>query len=105
MHVLVFVRFPRPEGWDVETLYAKYKETTVLYTDIDGLLRKDYHYNPETDIGGGMYLWDDEEKARAFHQGPWMERLLANYGSEPEIDWLQIPMTTDGINHSVAVYL
>ncbi|MBV6631580.1 MAG: hypothetical protein KI792_00960 [Alphaproteobacteria bacterium] len=96
--VIAYVRFPKPSDWDEEKLFAKFVDTAPLYHDVDGLMRKDYHYDPTTGLCGGLYFWDDEAKARAFHQGMWLERLAANYGAEPEITWLQIPVTADGEN-------
>lgn len=101
MLTLAYVRFPWPEGWDEAKLLAKFNETAALYTDVDGLVRKDYHMDAATRMGGGLYYWRDEAKARAFHAGDWLERLQTNYGGAPDITWLKVPVTADALAHKV----
>ena len=50
-----------------------------------GLLKK-YYLNGEAG-GGGVYLWDSEQAARAWYTPEWEARMEAAFGARPRVTY------------------
>lgn len=93
--ITVIVNFPSPAGASVESMADIFNSTAPHYEGLPGLIRKYYLFDPETEIGGGVYLWDSREKAEAFYNKEWHERIRDKYGAEPDIKMFESPVIVD----------
>ena len=60
-----------------------------------GLARKYYLFDPETKVGGGVYLWETKAAAEAMYSGPWRESIVERFGNEPTIRYFETPVIVD----------
>lgn len=89
------VRFYLDEPLSVEDATAIFESTAPEYKDHPGLIRKHYIRAEDGSYVGGLYFWENREAAEATYSGPWREMVIAKYGAEPEIDYLQSPVMVD----------
>ena len=58
-----------------------------------GLVRK-YYLNGEQG-GGGVYLWESEEAARAWYTPEWEKRMEAAFGAKPAVTYYDNHVVVD----------
>ena len=77
---------------------AEYKsrmlQTVPRYRETPGLLRKNYLYDGERRLGGGVYVFDSQEHAQACFSEEFIKRVSAAYG-KPEIHFFETPILID----------
>lgn len=93
--ITVIVNFPAPEGATVESMRDAFKTTAPNYEGLPGLIRKNYLFDPENGIGGGVYQWESREQAVAFYDEAWRKRIEDKYGSQPDIRFFESPVIVD----------
>jgi len=71
------------------------REIAPLWRDNPALIRKTFIYDPVAGQGGAFYLWKHLDAARQAHNEAWRERIVATYGSEPEIRYFDTPVVVD----------
>ena len=65
------------------------------FQTIPGLIRKQFMFNAREGIGGGIYLWENQEAAEACYQRVWRENFLNAFGVEPQIVFFECPVVVD----------
>jgi hypothetical protein len=70
----------RPRNLIEERMLGRVPE----YRDLAGLERK-YFVLAMEDRVGGIYLWQDTQRADSFHDAAWHASLVNRYGAEPEL--------------------
>lgn len=93
--IITIVRFPLPAGTSLADAKALYEQSAPKYRGLPGLLRK--HYVFGGGFGGGVYLWASREDAERLYTPQWREFIKGRYGAEPEITWLDSPVTVDNL--------
>ncbi len=58
-----------------------------LYAGMPGLKRK-YFLNGEAG-GGGIYLWESREKAEAWYNEDWANKIEARFGARPTLTYYE----------------
>jgi hypothetical protein len=91
--IIASVRFPLPSGTTLEEARHLFEQNVAMYRTAPGLIRKDYVVGGGK--GGGVYLWQSREAAERFYSPQWREMIARKYGGEPEIEWLETPLTVD----------
>ena len=56
--IIAFVKFKIPSDLDDTILKEKFIETSPIYKDTKGLIRKNYISDTEKNIAGGVYCFD-----------------------------------------------
>ncbi len=101
--ITVTVIFPAPEGATLESITEAFRSTTPRYEGLPGLIRKYYLFDPDSGLGGGVYLWEDRAQAEAFYDDAWRARLTEKYGAPPKINFFESPVIIDNALQTVTV--
>ena len=67
------------------------------FENMPGLIRKNFLFDGDRGVGGGVYTWETREQAEAIYaEGrPWRDAIRTLYGVEPEITWFETPIIVD----------
>ncbi len=59
------------------------------------------HYIFGDGLGGAVYVWDSRASAETLFTTDWKAMMVSRYGSQPQIEWLENPVTVNnrGDNH------
>ena len=99
--ILTMVAFRRAKPWTVEEAHEIFKSTAAKYLDRPGLIRKHYYVSESGDRAGGVYLWKSRADADACYTDEWKATVSAKYGAQPEILYMQVPVTVDNVLHEI----
>jgi hypothetical protein len=84
-----------PPGFTSQ-IYAEHAARIAeRFQDIPGLIRKQFLFNPEEGLAGGVYLWETREFAEACYRGVWRENFMNAFGVEPQIRFFESPVVVD----------
>jgi len=97
------VTFKVPEGTTREQHRLNSEETAVGWSENPDLIRKNYIFDPETGIAGGVYLWKEKAHAEKWHGAEWRKILQDLYGAEPESRFFETPVVVDNVAGEIAV--
>ena len=61
--IIALVQFNLPKGVDRKKALEIFQAVAPKFQGMPGLIRKNFLFNGETGIGGGVYLWKDRETA------------------------------------------
>ena len=92
--ITVIVTFKISSGLTADILKDKFLETSTLYQDVTGLRRKNYIYNLEDNIAGGVYTFDSVEDAKEWFDEDRINWITERY-SKPEIKFFATPVVVD----------
>jgi len=90
-----FVRFGLPAGITRDEVVAGMREVAPRWRREAHLIRKTFVLDPQLAFAGAFYLWQDRASAEAAHDAAWRQRVRAQYGSEPEIQYFDTPLVVD----------
>jgi hypothetical protein len=99
---VVIVKFKVPEDLDKQSIKNKFEQTAPMYKETDGLIRKNYLFNQEKNIAGGVYIFDNSQNAYAWFDASRIQWLTERY-SEPEISYFDSPVEVN--NDSNRIYI
>jgi hypothetical protein len=97
------VLFDLPAGMTRETMIALFRESIPRWQQNPDMIRKHMVYDLESGKGGGVYLWNNVEDARRWHDESFRARVLAAFGSEPTYQYFETPVIVDNAAHDVMV--
>lgn len=89
------VTFDLPTGITREEVMEKYNATVPRWRSNKDLIRKTYIYDPETNTGGGIYLWKTKEAALEGHNAEWCKMAENAYGSAPRFAYFDTMFIID----------
>jgi hypothetical protein len=81
----VIVKIQAPPQFTDELLKQGFQKAVPVYQAIDGLEYKAFSINKTADkkFFGGVYLWENKDKADKWFTPQWAEKAKQTYGSEP----------------------
>jgi hypothetical protein len=91
------VTFKLPEGTTREEVLSTYETTAPTWSANPDLIRKNYLFNAERAIAGGVYLWKDKTDAEKWHGKEFREKVKQLYGAEPESMFFETPIVVDNV--------
>ena len=94
MHTAI-VTIPLPPDLTREQYAAYTGEIAARFQGVPGLVRKNFLFNRETGLGGGVYTWVDREAGEEFYAGVWRDNIVKKFGVEPRIEWYDSPTIVD----------
>jgi hypothetical protein len=94
MHTAI-VTIPLPPDLTLEQYAAYTSEIAARFQGVPGLVRKNFLFNREVGLGGGVYTWVNRAVGERFYAGVWRENILAKFGVEPKIEWFDSPVIVD----------
>ena len=85
----VLVTFTQPDKFDRATVAKIAAEERGKFEGMPGLRFKSFTLD-DAGQARSFYLWDDEEKARAFFTEELVDKVTGIYGVAPKIEYLDI---------------
>lgn len=92
--ITAIVRYRLPASIGREACRAHFHRIADGFGAIPGLVRKQFIWS-ETGTAGGVYQWESLAHAKDFYQGPWLDGILARYGTYPEIEYFETLALTE----------
>ncbi|MEV7181349.1 hypothetical protein [Kitasatospora sp. NPDC093679] len=86
----VLVTFTRTEKFDRSTVAKIAGELRGPFEGMAGLRFKSFMLDEDGVHARNFYVWDDEDKARAFFTEELVEMVTGIYGAPPTIEYLDI---------------
>ena len=85
----VLVTFTGSERFDRSTVERIAGELRTPFEGMPGLRFKGFALSENGLQARNFYVWDDEEKARAFFTDEIVEMVTGIYGAPPEVEYLE----------------
>ena len=86
----VLVTFTQTDKFDRSTLAKIAGESRGTFEGMPGLRFKSFTLDDDGLQARNFYVWDDEEKARAFFTEELVDRVTGIYGVAPKVEYLDI---------------
>lgn len=88
--VLTIVRIKPP--WYVwkGLIACGMRKTIPLYRRVPGLLQKFYTVGDDHRSIGGVYCWENQERADAWFDSAWHQHIKQKYGKGGQVDYFQV---------------
>lgn len=99
--IVAIVTFKLPKRWSVAQAAEVFRSTAPKYLGRPGLVRKHYYVSEGGDRAGGIYLWETREAAEACYSKEWKTTVTEKYGSEPEIQYAEVPVSVDNVSRVI----
>ena len=98
--IMVIVTFKISPEITESTLKEKFMESSDLYKDTPGLIRKNYLSDVKNNTAGGVYCFDTLENAEHWFDEERIDWLTQRY-SKPEINFYDNPIVIDNISKEI----
>lgn len=101
--ITAIVKWKAADDLSYEEILTRFKKSTAVYKGHPHLLRKYICFDRRALQGMGIYLWDDEQAARAFYEkaSPIIEEET---GHPPEIEFFDTPIVVDNLTGETLLY-
>ena len=86
------VTFKIPDGMSRDRVMELFEASAEIWREHPKLHRKNYLYDPDADIGGGVYTWDNVADAKQAHGEAFRDRVLDSFGNEPKFQYFETPL-------------
>jgi hypothetical protein len=93
--ITVVTRFPLPAGVTPNQILTAFEEAAPKFRNVPGLLRKQFLRAKDCRTAGGVYLWNDEQAARAFMSERVLPMIRAKFQVEPTIEFYDSPVIVE----------
>jgi hypothetical protein len=91
----VVTRFPLPPGVTANQIRAAFEEAAPQFRNVPGLVRKQFLRAKDCRTAGGVYLWNDEQAARAFMIERVLPMIRAKFQVELTIEFYDSPVIVE----------
>ena len=99
--ITAVVNFDLTHDMTLEGAAERFRSTAPKYRDVDGLVRKHYLFSAELHKGGGAYMFETMDQAKALFDDVWRERIKSVYGTEPSITFFETPVVVDNVSGEI----
>ena len=99
------VTFKLPPGSKREDIFAAFDKTAMTWSQNPDLIRKNYLYDADNAIGGGVYLWKEKAHALKWHGAEFRKRVKELYGAEPTSQYFETPIVVDNVSGDIEKYI
>ena len=99
--ITAIVLYEMPDSITREQCLAHYRKIAPGFLEAPGFLRKQFIYGTNGKVGGGVYMWETLEAAKAFFSGPWLDGIRERYRIEPRISYFETFAVADA-KHGVS---
>lgn len=91
MMITVITRFPVPAGIGINEMRSALAQSAPAFRNVPGLIRKQFLLSPDGRTAGGVYLWQQEDAARAFMHQRVAPMIRETFQVEPTIEFYESP--------------
>ena len=98
--IITIVTFKIDSKLTDSILKEKFLETSTIYRDTPGLIRKNYICDTSKNLAGGVYCFDNMENAKSWFDE---ERInwITNRFSKPDIKYYENPVIVDNNTNEI----
>jgi len=96
------VTFKLPNGTTREEVIANYEKTAPTWRENPDLIRKNYLFDADKGIAGGVYLWKEKAHAEKWHGPEFRKKVKEIYGAEPVSQFFETPIVVDNLAGEIA---
>jgi hypothetical protein len=93
--ITAIVLYDLPPTIGLEECRAHFTGIAPDFLKIPGFVRKQFICRRDGRVAGGAYMWESQEAAEAFYNGPWRDGIRARYGCEPRISYYETVALAD----------
>jgi heme-degrading monooxygenase HmoA len=93
--ITVITRFPLPAGLTADQIRAAFDEAAPGLRNVPGLVRKQFLRSKDCRTAGGVYLWNDQQTARAFMNEHVAPEIRKKFHVEPVIEFYDSPVIVE----------
>ena len=95
--ITAVVQFKVSEGASLDEVVAHIKSAAGKFEGMAGLIRKNFLYDGDRGIRGGVYTWESREAAERVYAegGPWRQAIRDLCGEDPDIAIFETPIIVD----------
>ena len=98
--IIVIVTFKISPDITESILKEKFMESSGMYKDTPGLIRKNYLSDIKNNTAGGVYCFDTLENAKNWFDDKRIDWLAQRY-SKPEIKFYNNPIVIDNVSKEI----
>ena len=91
------VTFKLPDGTTREDVISSMEKSAPTWSANPDLIRKNYLFDADKGIAGGVYLWQEKAHAEKWHGAEFRKKVKEIYGSEPESQFFETPIIVDNL--------
>ena len=95
------VTFKLPQGSKREDVLANFETTASVWGQNPDLIRKNYLFDAENNVAGGVYLWREKAHAEKWHGEAFRARVRQLYGAEPNSQFFETPIVVDNLTGEI----
>jgi hypothetical protein len=99
----VLVQYKLREGTTREQALKDQEAAAPRFQGLDGLQTKHFLYHEKNGTGGGFYHWESREKAEAFHNQDFFDRIEKMVGSPPTVTYFETAVLVDNTKGDIRV--
>jgi hypothetical protein len=95
--ITAIVQFKVGLGADKAQIFENMKKVAPKFEGMPNLIRKNFLFDGDNGVGGGVYTWESREAAEAVYAegGPWRQSIRDIYGVDPDITYFETPVIVD----------
>lgn len=93
--VVTVVKIPTPWYAPRALVVGKMRDTVPQYEQLPGLAYKMFSLAQDGGQFGGIYFWRDRERAGAWFNPAWFERVEKERGAPAQVRYFEAPVTVD----------
>lgn len=93
--ITVVTRFQLPAGVTAAQIRAAFDEVAPRFRNVPGLVRKQFLRSKDCRTAGGVYLWNDEQAARAFMNERVAPMIREKFHVDPAIEFYDSPVIVE----------
>jgi hypothetical protein len=86
------VTFEIPADMPREAVLRAFEASAALWRAHPKLQRKNYLYDPEAGLAGGVYTWESRADAQEAHGPEFVARIADTFGSVPTFQYFETPI-------------
>ena len=87
--ITALVLYDLPETIGLEECRAHFTKISPDFLDVADLVSKQFICMEDGKTAGGVYMWKNQEAAKSFYSGPWLDGIRARYGNDPRITFFE----------------
>ena len=100
MMIIVVVTFKINSEITESILKEKFLETSPIYKDTPGLIRKNYISETSNNLAGGVYCFDNMANAKNWFDEERIDWITNRY-SKPDLKFYENPVTVDNNSNEI----
>src|SRR5678815_4256843 len=93
--ITVITRFQLPAGLTADQIRAAFDEAAPRFRNVPGLVRKQFLRSKDCGTAGGVYVWSDEDAARAFMSERVAPMIREKFRVEPTSEFFDSPVIVE----------